>query len=205
MVFASIVEHIAMFADKPAVALEKALSQIKYKVYLSEKYKRDQDKLKVKISNLDKFTNLVLSLSEDGIKLDDLIFRLTMDRPAEDEKIKILRDFDNGKLTEYERDARLKTIDDGAVVISTVHSSKGLEWKRVFCTNLVEGSLPHKFCTTEDEVEEEKRVFYVAVTRARDELVLCVPDAMRTENSVVRLQPSRFLVESGLIKPRVKP
>jgi superfamily I DNA/RNA helicase len=204
MVFASIIDHIGMFADKPAVALDKALSQVKYKTYLNDKYKRDLDKLKVKISNLEKFFNLVLSLSEDGVKLDDLIFRLTMDRPAEDEKVKVLRDFDNGKLTGYERDARLKAIDDGAVIISTIHAAKGLEWKRVFCTNLVEGSLPHKLCTNEDEIEEEKRVWYVAVTRARDELVLCIPEAMRTENSVIRLQPSRFLVNLGLVRPQVR-
>jgi DNA helicase-2/ATP-dependent DNA helicase PcrA len=99
-----------------------------------------------------------------------------------------------------ERDAKLQVIDQGSVTISTIHSAKGLEWKRVYATNLVEGSLPHKFSLgSEEELCEERRLFYVACTRARNVLVLCVPEKQMSPDGskMTKLTPSRFLLEIG--------
>lgn len=59
------------------------------------------------------------------------------------------------------------------LVLSTIHQAKGLEWKAIFVIGLSEGLFPHaKSMEKEDELEEERRLFYVAVTRAKEELTL---------------------------------
>ena len=66
--------------------------------------------------------------------------------------------------------------DDDYLILSTIHSAKGQEWKAVDILNVVDGCIPSDMATgTMDEVEEERRLLYVAMTRARDELSLLVP------------------------------
>jgi DNA helicase II / ATP-dependent DNA helicase PcrA len=67
-------------------------------------------------------------------------------------------------------------LDDDFVIISTVHSAKGLEWPVVHLPHLVDGAVPSDMAlTTAEGLAEERRLFYVAVTRARDELYLYAP------------------------------
>jgi len=67
-------------------------------------------------------------------------------------------------------------LDEDFLVLSTVHSAKGLEWSRVHVIGLVDGAFPSDMALgTSGGVDEERRLFYVAVTRARDELSLYVP------------------------------
>ena len=86
------------------------------------------------------------------------------------------------------------------VTLSTLHASKGLEFGVVFLIGCVEGQLPHSRTTdpkaTEaapTDVEEERRLFYVGVTRARDRLYLSRPRRRAMRGRVVPLTPSRFL------------
>jgi len=66
--------------------------------------------------------------------------------------------------------------DEDYLVLSTVHSAKGMEWDTVYVLNVVDGSFPSEFSTGRAElIDEERRLLYVAMTRARDELHLCVP------------------------------
>src|SRR5208282_4296992 len=79
------------------------------------------------------------------------------------------------------------------------NSAKGLEWNRVYVTNLYEGSIPHKFSMgNAEEIEEERRLFYVAATRARDTLVLCIPGMVQSGPNTQTVAPSRFLFEIGI-------
>ncbi|HPW55565.1 MAG TPA: ATP-dependent helicase [Thermoanaerobaculaceae bacterium] len=79
------------------------------------------------------------------------------------------------------------------LVLSTVHQAKGLEWRVVFVLWLAEGRFPS---SRAEDIEEERRLFYVACTRAKDELVLCHPYVARDRYRVdVILEPSRFLAE----------
>jgi DNA helicase-2/ATP-dependent DNA helicase PcrA len=65
---------------------------------------------------------------------------------------------------------------DNAVVLSTIHQAKGLEWKYVFIVGLRDGDFPHhKSLEDAKQLEEERRLFYVAATRARDELTMLYP------------------------------
>ena len=66
--------------------------------------------------------------------------------------------------------------DEDYLVLSTVHSAKGMEWDTVYLLNVVDGSFPSEFATGRaDLIEEERRLLYVAMTRARNELYLAVP------------------------------
>jgi DNA helicase-2/ATP-dependent DNA helicase PcrA len=82
---------------------------------------------------------------------------------------------------------------DEMVTLSTVHQAKGIEWRAVFVIWLAEGRFPS---FRMDDEEEERRLFYVAVTRARDRLSLVRPEIARDRYRVdTILDPSRFLSE----------
>ncbi len=66
--------------------------------------------------------------------------------------------------------------DDDYLILSTIHSAKGQEWRKVHVLNCVDGCIPSDLGTgTRDEIEEERRLLYVAMTRAKDSLTLGVP------------------------------
>jgi DNA helicase-2/ATP-dependent DNA helicase PcrA len=68
--------------------------------------------------------------------------------------------------------------DDDYLILSTVHSAKGQEWRAVHVLNVVDGCIPSDLATgSAEEIEEERRLLYVAMTRARDALHLIVPQA----------------------------
>lgn len=84
------------------------------------------------------------------------------------------------------------------VVLSTIHQAKGLEWDTVFLLSLNEGVFPSEKSTGRpSDLEEERRLFYVAVTRARRDLCLCVPESAVLRGRSEFLYPSRFLSEIG--------
>jgi DNA helicase-2/ATP-dependent DNA helicase PcrA len=86
-------------------------------------------------------------------------------------------------------------VDEGLVTLSTIHSAKGLEWTVVFVIWLVDGRFPsyHNLHDGE-EVEEERRLLYVAVTRAKEHLHLSYPiDIYDRSSGMVLGQPSRFI------------
>ena len=86
----------------------------------------------------------------------------------------------------------------GKVNLMTIHASKGLEFPVVFIAGTEEGLIPHGRAVDEGgdaAVEEERRLFYVAITRARDKLLISACRSRRRQNSAVESQPSRFLDE----------
>jgi DNA helicase II / ATP-dependent DNA helicase PcrA len=67
-------------------------------------------------------------------------------------------------------------LDEDYLILSTIHSAKGREWKSVFLLNAVDGCIPSDLSTgTAAEIEEERRLLYVAMTRAKDDLHLIIP------------------------------
>ena len=75
----------------------------------------------------------------------------------------------------------MKKADGDYLTLSTIHSAKGQEWRSVFVLSVVDGCIPSARAESEAEIEEERRLLYVAMTRAKDELVLVMP----------RLSPAR--------------
>ena len=66
--------------------------------------------------------------------------------------------------------------DEDYVILSTIHSAKGQEWDNVYVLNVADGNFPSEFATGKPElIEEERRLLYVAMTRARNELHICAP------------------------------
>jgi DNA helicase-2/ATP-dependent DNA helicase PcrA len=97
------------------------------------------------------------------------------------------------------------TLDEDYLVLSTVHSAKGMEWDTVFLLNVVDGSFPSEFATGKPElIEEERRLLYVAMTRAQNELLLLAPlkfhltQQSRQGDAHVYGGRSRFLTERVL-------
>ena len=82
------------------------------------------------------------------------------------------------------------------VNLLTVHASKGLEFPEVFVVDLVDGRFPNRKMMS--SIEEERRLFYVAVTRAMDKLYLSLAKFDRVKK--IDYKPSQFLHEAGLIK-----
>ena len=103
-------------------------------------------------------------------------------------------------------EAGLKDKDDSTLTLSTIHSAKGLEWHTVFLIYVAEGHLP-SYLSLEDEeaIEEERRLFYVASTRAKENLYLLKPHLDRSPRSFmdgggqVFTQVSRFLDEGRIM------
>ncbi len=89
-------------------------------------------------------------------------------------------------------------VDNERLVLSSVHQAKGLEWQVVFLIRMCEGEFPSDMALREESgEEEERRIFYVATTRAKDELYISHPlinTGLRGDNQLL-LQPSRFLRE----------
>jgi DNA helicase-2/ATP-dependent DNA helicase PcrA len=95
--------------------------------------------------------------------------------------------------------------DEDYLILSTVHSAKGMEWDTVYVMNVVDGSFPSEFATGRAElIDEERRLLYVAMTRARNELYLCQPlkfpltQQPRTGDAHVYGARSRFVNEKVL-------
>lgn len=86
--------------------------------------------------------------------------------------------------------------EDESVVLSSIHQAKGLEWKVVFIIWLSDGRFPtSRSLENPDNEEEERRLFYVGATRAKDELYLCYPIVSESWSRTSLLKPSRFLEE----------
>jgi DNA helicase-2/ATP-dependent DNA helicase PcrA len=72
--------------------------------------------------------------------------------------------------------AGVPLLDEDYLILSTIHSAKGQEWKSVYLLNVVDGCMPSDLGVgTSAEIEEERRLLYVAMTRAKDDLHLIVP------------------------------
>jgi DNA helicase-2/ATP-dependent DNA helicase PcrA len=92
--------------------------------------------------------------------------------------------------------------DEDYLILSTIHSAKGQEWKAVLVLNAVDGCIPSDMATgSTEEIEEERRLLYVAMTRAKDRLALVVPQRFyiqqqaRTGDRHVYAARTRFIPE----------
>ena len=87
---------------------------------------------------------------------------------------------------------------DGKVTIITAHSAKGLEFERVFIPGFYQGGFPNHLAIEEFNVDEERRLAYVAFTRARKRLVITIPETVSFRGNTRKTEPSMFIKESEL-------
>jgi DNA helicase II / ATP-dependent DNA helicase PcrA len=103
---------------------------------------------------------------------------------------------DDTALDPPDTDAGMDPEDRRKLVLSTIHSAKGLEWEVVFVIGLAEGRFPHPSAEPGGQWEEERRLLYVAATRAKKRLYLCYPrDLMTPDRRFQRAGMSPFLRE----------
>lgn len=130
----------------------------------------------------------------------------------EDNVLELLRAFDNychrkkkPTLDQYIQEILLltsadKETTDDAVRLMTAHAAKGLEFDVVFIPGMIEDIFPHKRSVKEGNISEERRVCYVACTRARYHLYLSRAGVKMEDGKMIGTMPSRFLEDMGLIK-----
>ena len=94
---------------------------------------------------------------------------------------------------ELEELAKRGNSNEDAVVLATLHSSKGLEFEKVFLIDVNEGITPYKKAVLQPDMEEERRLFYVGMTRAKRSLTLCSVKTLHNK----KVELSRFLKEAG--------
>ncbi len=85
--------------------------------------------------------------------------------------------------------------DEDKITLMTLHSAKGLEFDNVFVTGLEEGLLPHRNCRTDEALAEERRLFYVGITRAKERAWITHATSRFIHGNVDFSQPSQFLDE----------
>jgi DNA helicase II / ATP-dependent DNA helicase PcrA len=160
--------------DGPAPALRAFAGSESYKEYLEAEYPNYRDRL----DDIEQFSVFAEQYDEIGPFLD---------------AVTLTGDF-GVKLMDTEQQSS-NTGDEDKLVLSTIHQAKGLEWDDVFIINLAEGAFPHQRSYGSDaEMSEERRLFYVAATRARKKLFFTYPITSGYEKVEIR-QPSTFLDE----------
>ena len=164
-------ERLQMATKKPSEIVDEVIHY--YKPILKDKYddynKREKD--------LEHFQYL----SSQYNKLEDFINDMALEPP------------------DASVDGMYKSIDDGALTISTIHSAKGLEWDSVFIIGAVDGRFPSAYSfNSEEEMDEELRLMYVATTRATNNLYIPYPvDMYDYSTNMILSKPSRFLENLG--------
>ncbi|MGH2304722.1 ATP-dependent helicase [Campylobacter taeniopygiae] len=150
--------------------LKQLIDQFEEKIKLKDFYKEQID-AEDRVANICEFyANLHDKIKQDGdLKLNDFL-----------NEISLLSDQDN--------------LDGNCVYIMSIHASKGLEFNHVFIIGLEEGFFP----VDNSDIEEERRLAYVAITRAKKQLHLSVSNSRFYRGSRTKLFPSRFLEESKL-------
>lgn len=150
------------------------------------------------IESVFEFYKPILQQIEDDfeVRLKDLdVFRIIAEKYDDIEKF--IADFTlEPPSNRYQDQTTPLTNTEGKpLVVSTIHSAKGLEWHTVFVPFALDGLLPSsRSIGTLEEIEEERRLFYVACTRAKENLFITMPSYISSWDSVFT-KPSRFIYE----------
>ncbi len=162
-----------------AKKVREMLEEIDYKSYLLSEYSKSEKAVRFKQKNIELFLDMMerweIDPDNPNPNLFNYLNRITlMSRDNGDDE--------NGK---------------GKVNLMTIHASKGLEFPVVFIAGAEEGLIPHARSVEENDgnVEEERRLFYVAITRAREKLLISSCLKRKKQMSIVECEISRFLDE----------
>lgn len=167
--FIRIYKELAPNADaKPYTTLMQLVEELQYETYLEKTYKKDADG---RIENVSELANLLKEAEDIGKSFSDF--------------------YDENLVTKSQQD----DIDDtNKVKVLTCHSAKGLEWPIVFITAMEQNIFPHsKSLFNAEQTEEERRLFYVAVTRAKECLYITSSKKRQFWGNKVQSEISQFL------------
>ncbi len=159
--------------------VRQLVEDINYRDYLITEYPKSEKAVRFKLNNIEMFVGMIERWENNPENM-------------------------NANLYAYLNRVTLMSSDDmddeavsGKVNLMTIHASKGLEFPVVFIAGVEEGLIPHARSVEENggDVEEERRLFYVAITRARDKLFMTACQKRRKMQMTVESEPSRFLDE----------
>ena len=102
-------------------------------------------------------------------------------------------------LREEALDPESQGLSNAGVTLCSFHKAKGLEWNCVFVVGVEEGTIPHYLAETDQELQEEARLLYVAFTRARDRLTVTMANTRKRGSFLVNRDPSRYLATSDFV------
>lgn len=177
--FVSLIEILRSKAVSPEYSIENLVKEILEATgYLDELKEEGTDEAQGRIDNIDEFINKVITY-EDGAEEEPTLSGFL-------EEIALVADIDN-----------LNETND-TVILMTLHSAKGLEFPYVYMCGMEDGLFPSYMCITSDdptEVEEERRLCYVGITRAREKLSLSSSRQRMIRGETQFNKPSRFITE----------
>lgn len=162
----------------PLAAVSKLIRSIDYETWL---YK-NANNLKVAEIRI-KNVKQLLAWMTDMIKGNDLQDPMSLEQVITSFTLRDIIDCDD-------RNDELNQVQ-----LMTLHSSKGLEFSHVFLVGMEEGILPHQNSINKNNIEEERRLAYVGITRAQKTLTLTICRERRQYGEIIRQEPSRFLLE----------
>lgn len=159
--------------------VRQLVEDIGYKDYLYTEYSKSEKAASFKLKNIEYLLNSMEVWENDPDNSNPNLYNYL------------------NRITLLSRDDGDDENDKGKVNLMTIHASKGLEFPVVFIAGAEEGLIPHARSVAENEgnVEEERRLFYVAITRARDKLFISACRKRRHMQMVSETEPSRFLDE----------
>ena len=155
------------------------VEDINYKDYLYTEYAKNEKAVSFKLKNIEYLLTSMENWENDPENTNPNLYNYL------------------NRITLLSRDDGDDENDKGKVNLMTIHASKGLEFPVVFIAGAEEGLIPHARSVAENDgnVEEERRLFYVAITRARDKLFISACRQRKRQQLVAETEPSRFLDE----------
>ena len=159
--------------------VRQMIEDINYKDYLIGEFGKSEKAVRFKLMNIESLLNSIDTWEKDPDNDNPSVFNYL------------------NRITLVSQDNSDDNDNKGKVNLMTIHASKGLEFPVVFIAGCEEGLIPHARSVAENDgdVEEERRLFYVAITRARDKLFLTSCQRRKKMNMINECTPSRFLDE----------
>ena len=159
--------------------VRELIDDVQYRDYIIGEFQRNEKAVRFKLQNLETLLMSIETWENNPDNFDPSLFNYL------------------NRITLLSRDDIEDDGGKGKVNLMTIHASKGLEFPVVFIAGAEEGLMPHARSVeeTDGDVEEERRLFYVAITRARDKLLITSCQKRRRMQATVECTPSRFLEE----------
>ena len=159
--------------------VRELIDDIQYRDYIIGEFQKNEKAVRFKLQNIETLLMSIETWENNPDNFDPSLFNYL------------------NRITLLSRDDIEDDDGKGKVNLMTIHASKGLEFPVVFIAGAEEGLMPHARSVeeTDGDVEEERRLFYVAITRARDKLLITSCQKRRRMQATVECTPSRFLEE----------
>ncbi len=168
--FVALIDGFSARRTTPAETVEELIRATRYEEHIRADTKNDAA-IKRRLGNLRELCDWFGAMQKNDARIGDLAAALAL-------------------LAHSDRDDA-----SNAVRLMTLHAAKGLEFRFVYIAGIEDGTLPHAGGIEEGRLEEERRLFYVGITRARERLCLSYATRSKRYGAIISNEPSRFLAE----------